>query len=71
MSFQDCYLPELVYATYLKKTGRGKGLGTATCLKTVVVGKEGHAPCNILWLQHIFFMLVEFNGDHKTVRKLM
>ena len=42
--------------TFLKNCGRSESLGTATCLITVVggkqgdavvVGKHGHAPCKI------------------------
>ena len=29
--------------------GRCESHGTATCLKTVVGGQQGHAPCKILW----------------------
>ena len=44
---------------------------TTTCLKTVVGGKQGHAPCKILSLQQsTFFVSVEFHGDHKAVTKM-
>ena len=42
--------------TFPKNCGRGGNLGTTTCLKNVVGGKQGHAPCRILLLQkkHLF-----------------
>ena len=51
--------------------GCGENLGTTTCAKTVVGGKQGHAPCRILSLrQNLFCMSIEFHGNHKTVTKL-
>ena len=52
---------------FLSTISRGKSLKTITCLKTVLGGNQGHAPCKILSLQQsLFFVSVEFNGDHKT-----
>ena len=45
MGFQDVEL--LPSTTLLKHCGRGESLETATCPKTVVGGKQGHAPCKI------------------------
>ena len=39
------------YAIFLKNCGRSYGRGTATCHRTVVGGKQGHAPCKIPSLQ--------------------
>ena len=33
--------------TFLTNCGRCEGLGINTCLKTVVGGQQGHAPCKI------------------------
>ena len=46
MAFQDvAFLSSLtsVAATFLKYCGRGERLRSTTCLRTVVVGKHGHA----------------------------
>ena len=46
-------------------------IGTTSCPRTVVGGKKWYAPCKILLLkQNLFFVSVEFYGDHKTVTKL-
>ena len=37
--------------TLAKNCGRGASLGTSTCPKTVVSGKQGNAPCETLSLQ--------------------
>ena len=39
------------FYTFLKNCDRGKVLGTATCLETMAVGNQGHAPCKIYLLQ--------------------
>ena len=31
---------------FLKDCGRGECLGTTACIRTVVGGKYGHAPCS-------------------------
>ena len=65
---REC-IPELVFPAYFLKNGhRGESLRTATCLMlTVVNGKQGYAPCKIPLLQQsLFYVPVEFNGDHKT-----
>ena len=31
--------------TFLKNCGRGECLGTTSCLRTMVGGKQGHVPC--------------------------
>ena len=70
--FRDvAFLPSIAsfYTTFLKHCGRGESLGTITCLKTVVGGKQGHVPCKIFMLQQSLFLVsVEFNGDHKTYK---
>ena len=43
-------------STFLKNCGRGESLRTTTCDKTVVGGKQGHAPCKILPLQQSIFL---------------
>ena len=53
MSFQDvAFLPPLE----LDRGGRGESLRTATYLKTVVGGKQGHAPCKVFPLQQSLFL---------------
>ena len=44
-------LPSLFYIAFLTDCARGEGLWTTKCLSTVVVGKEGHATCEIPVLQ--------------------
>ena len=40
-------------------------------VKTLVGGKQWHAPCKMRSLQQSFFVVsVEFHGDHKTVTML-
>ena len=55
--------------TFLLNCGASKSLRATTCLKTVVGGKQGHAPCKIPYLQQSnnTFVSVDFHGDHKTV----
>ena len=48
---------------------RGYGIGTTTCLISVVVTTQGYAPCKTPSLQQIIFMSVEFHGHHKTVTR--
>ena len=52
--------------TFLKNYGKGYGFGTAICLKTVVGGKQGHAPCRIFSLHRCSFAAFEINGDRIT-----
>ena len=42
--------------TFLKSCGRGESLGTTTCHKTVVQGRQEHAPFKILLLPQILFL---------------
>ena len=59
MGFQDVvFLPSKpsFNTTFLKTCGRGECLGSTTCLRTVVGGWQGHAPCKILSLQQSLFM---------------
>ena len=42
--------------TFLKNCGRDESLVNTTCLKTVVVGNLGHAPCKILSFQQSLFL---------------
>ena len=51
-------------STFLMNCGRSESLRIVTCLKTVVGGKQGHAPCKML------FVSVECFEDHRTVRML-
>ena len=44
---------------------------TTTCHITVVCGKQGHASCRTLLLQHgLFHVSVEFPGEYETVTKM-
>ena len=46
MGFQDLAFPPFrasSYITFLKNNSRGEDLRTATCYKTAVGGKQGHA----------------------------
>ena len=74
MDFQDvAFLPSRTRfsTTFLKNCGRDESLGTTTCLKNVVGGKQGHALCNIHLLQQsLFFVSVKFHGDHAADTKL-
>ena len=73
MSVQDAvFLPSRTSFsnTFLKNCGRDKSLGTTTCPKTVVGGKQGHATCNIPLLQQSLFLSAEINGDHKSATKM-
>ena len=46
-------------------------LFAAMCLRSVVGGKQRHAPCVALSLhQIIFFVSDEFHGNHKTITRL-
>ena len=63
MGFQDVALllsGASFPTTFVKNCGRCYGLGTTTCFKTVVGGKQGHAPCKILLLQQILFCQFDF-----------
>ena len=58
MGFQDvAFLPSPVSfsTTCLKNCGGGKNLGTTTCLRTVVGGRQRHTPRKILSLQQSLF----------------
>ena len=44
------------YATCLISCDKGESLGTATCHRTVVEGKQGHAPCKILFSHKASFL---------------
>ena len=57
-------------STCLKNCGRGESLGITTCHKTMIGGKQGHAPCKILSLQQSLFLLDKFHADYKTVTKI-
>ena len=58
MSYQDAmFLPsELCFVPLVKKIYGVEGLRTATCLRTVVDGKQWRASCKILLLHQIFFL---------------
>ena len=72
--FSGCSVPAIpcwFSITCHESCGRDESLGSTTCLKTVVGGKQGHVLCKILLPQQsLFFVSVEFNVDHKTVTKL-
>ena len=58
MDFQDVvFLPSQAtfYTTFLTNCGRGESPGTTTRLKTVVGGKQGHAPCRMISLHKASF----------------
>ena len=59
------------FTTFLENCGRSESFPTTTCPKAVVMGKQGHAPCDGLSLTKLLFVSVKFHGDHKTVIKLM
>ena len=64
-------IPSLLSPTFPINSGRGECLGTTTCPKTVVGGKQEHAPCKVHSLQQsLFIVSAEFHGGHKTVIKL-
>ena len=44
------------YTTFLTHCGRGESLGITICTKTVVEGKQGHAPCKIHLLQQCLLL---------------
>ena len=59
------------YTTFLKSCGGGKSLRTTTHLKTVVGGKQEHAPCKVLSPKQIVFIAsFKSRGDYKTVTEL-
>ena len=66
--FQDvAFLPQANFsASFLKKYDRGESLGTTTCLRTVVGGKQGHAPCKIPFLQQRLVI----HGYYEAVTKM-
>ena len=45
-----------ISTTFHKNCGRDESLRTTTFLKTVVGGKQGHAPCKILSLHEASFL---------------
>ena len=58
MGFQDVsFLPSKASfsTTFPKNCNTGESLRTTTYNKTVVGGKQGHAPCKILLVQQILF----------------
>ena len=58
MGFEDvAFLPSQASfsTTFLKNCGRSVSLGTTTCPKTVVGGKQGHAPSKMPLLQQSLF----------------
>ena len=60
-----------LFTTLLKNCGRGESLETTTCPKTVVGGKQGHAPWKIPLLQQtLFFVPIKFHGDHTADTKM-
>ena len=52
-----CLLSRASFSTIFNNNcGRDEILGTTTCHKSVVGGKQGHAPCKIQLLQQILFL---------------
>ena len=74
MGLQDvAFLPfqTSCYTTFLMNCGKGEILTTATYVRDLIVGKQGHAPCKILLLQcSPFFVPVKFHRDCWIVTKL-
>ena len=58
------------HTTFLKNCGGGEALGTTTCLRVVVGGKQEYAPCKILSLQQSLFVSLDFHGDNESVISL-
>ena len=59
MSFLDvAFLPSQgsFSTTFIKNCDRGENLWITAYLKTVVGGKQGHAPCKILLLHEASFL---------------
>ena len=75
MGFQDVvFLPirASFFTTFLRNCGSGDSIRTTTCHKTVVGGKQGNAAYKIFLLQRsLFFVSVEFHGDHTADTKKM
>ena len=64
MGFQYvAFLPSRAssHTIFLKNCGRGEGLRTTTCLRSVDGGKQWPAPCNILLRQQIVFVSRTFH----------
>ena len=55
-------------ATFPKDCGRVEGLGTLTCLRTVVGCRQGHAACRIVLLQQSLGAFT-FRAVNRTVAK--
>ena len=51
----NCGMAMALGPSHALKLWYGYGLGTTTCLIIVVEGRQGHAPCNILFLQEVLF----------------
>ena len=56
MGYQDVTSCASSSTTFPKNSGRGESLGITTHPKTVVGGKQGHAPSKILLLQQSLFV---------------
>ena len=58
MRFQDvAFLPsQAIFPPHFNKCGRGERITATTCPKTVVGGKQGHAPWEIPSLQQSIFL---------------
>ena len=60
-----------IYTKFLNNCGRGEGLGTITRLECVLGGNQENAPFKKIFLRQIlFFALVQFHEDHKTLTYL-
>ena len=51
--------------TFLKDCGKGEGLRTTTCTKTVVGVSKGILPVKRFCFNKAFFVSVQFHGDHR------
>ena len=59
MAFEYNYKYNYTQCYTCNEDGRGE---TTTCLKTVVGGRQRHAPCKVLSLQHnLFLCQLNFN----------
>ena len=74
MGFQDVaflHSKSSFSTTFLKNRGRGESLVTTTCLKTLVKGKQKHAPVKYFCFNKAPFIgSVELHGDDENVAKM-
>ena len=70
MGFQDAITSKLSSQYFLKNVVEVKASGTATCHKTVVWDKQGHAPVKYFCSTEPLFLSIKFHRDHKTATKM-